>query len=95
MTPEAMTALSKLNITGLELNGLTELTGDLGGHIANILDSVLQGISCCPSMVQPLLNQHFLDAMVAIKGQRFGLRFNGLQQMSSETTAALGRLHVN
>ena len=60
MTPEAMTALSKLNITGLELNGLIELTGDLGRHIANIPGLSSARISCCPSMEQPLLNQHFL-----------------------------------
>ena len=95
MTPEAMTALSKLNITGLELNGLTELTGDLGRHIANI-----PGLSSARDIMlsfngATVVEPTFLDAMVAIKDQRFGLRFNGLQQMSSETTAALGRLHVN
>jgi len=95
LTPEAMMALSKINITGLELNGLTELTGDLGIHIAKI-----PGLSSARDIMlsfngATVVEPAFLDALVAIKGKRFGLRLNGLQQISSETTAALGRLHVN
>ena len=95
MTPEAMTALSKLKITGLELNGLTELTGDLGLHIANI-----SGLSSARDIMlsfngATVVEPAFLDALVVIKDKKFALRLNGLHQISSENTAALGRLHVN